>query len=391
MQNKKTAIKHQFSKPIRPKTFDEPIYVTRPVLPPLERIEKKLREVWESKWLANGGLQHERLEQRLKQVLDVSQLSLFVNGTIALIVALQALRITGEVITTPFTFPATVHALSWNGIRPIFCDITEDTMVIDPGKIESLITPSTTAILGVHVYGYPCDIQAISSISKRYGLRLVFDAAHAFGMRLDGTGIGNFGDISMFSFHATKLFHTGEGGALTYGDPNLKTRIELLKNFGIKNETEVIMPGINGKMNELQAVLGQEVLDLFDGELHKRRILKNIYINRLSQIKGIKMPPTIDTPFTSEQYFCIRITPEYKLTRDQLYENLKEFNIWSRRYFYPLCSDYACYRQLPSAHISNLPVANRVSQEVLCLPFYGDLTEIEVNYVCDCLEYLSQE
>src|SRR3972149_9664453 len=257
--------------------FKEPVYIARPLLPYLKAITKKLEEVWASKWLANNGPQHQILEKKIAEVLKVPYISLFNNGTIALIVACQSLRLLGEVITTPFTFPATPHVLTWNNIKPLCCDIDPVTMNIDPEKIESMITPQTTGILAVHVFGTPCNVLKIQEVADRYGLKVIYDAAHAFGVEINGEGIGNFGDISMFSFHATKLFHTAEGGALTFRDKNLKKRIDLLKNFGIKNEEEVVMPGINGKMNELQAVLGILVLNCIEEEKNKRKTLLNTY------------------------------------------------------------------------------------------------------------------
>lgn len=260
------------------KEFPKPIYVTRPLLPSIEKFTQKLQEIWDSKWLSNNGIQHQLLEKEIIKFLKVENVTLFNNGTIALIVAIQSLRLKGEVITTPFTFPATPHVLTWNNIRPIFCDIDPITLNIDVNKIESMITPETTGILPVHVFGVPCDVIKIQDIADRYGLKVVYDAAHAFMCEIDGIGIGNFGDISMFSFHPTKLYHTAEGGCLTFKDKNLKQRIDLLKNFGIKNEDEVIMPGINGKMNEIQAALGLIMLDLVEEEREKRKKLLKKYI-----------------------------------------------------------------------------------------------------------------
>ncbi|MEM8531577.1 MAG: DegT/DnrJ/EryC1/StrS family aminotransferase, partial [Chloroflexota bacterium] len=287
--------------------FNEPIYVTRPILPDLEVVIDKLRTIWESKWLTNNGSQHQNLEQQLIQWLKVPYLSLFNNGTIALITACQSLRLSGEVITTPFTFPATPHVLTWNNVKPVFCDIDPNTMTIDANKIESMITPQTTGILAVHVYGTPCDVMKIQSIADQYGLRVIYDAAHAFGTEIHGEGIGNFGDVSMFSFHATKLFHTAEGGALTFRDPNLKNRIDFLKNFGIKNEEEVIMPGINGKMNEIQAALGLAVLNCVEEEYRKRKVLVDTYRQYLDNVPGITLTPVLSHIKDSYQYFVIRI------------------------------------------------------------------------------------
>jgi len=367
--------------------FNEPIYVTRPLLPPLERITCKLQEIWESQRLTTNGSQHKLLEESLLNVLKVPSLSLFNNGTIALIVACQSMRLSGEVITTPFTFAATPHVLTWNNIKPIFCDIDPISMNIDADRIESMITPQTTGILAVHVFGTPCDVTIIQNVADRYGLRVIYDAAHAFGVEIDGAGIGTFGDVSMFSFHATKLFHTAEGGALTYTDKNLKSRIDLLKNFGIKNEEEVVMPGINGKMNELQASLGLALLDLIDEEKQKRKALLAKYRECLKGIDGLLFQNE-DLPGVepSCQYFVIRIDEKlFGCSRDYVYEEFKKYNVFTRKYFYPLCSEYACYRHLPSAHHINLPIAHKVADEVLSLPFYGALNIEDVEKITSIL------
>ena len=367
---------------IRP--FEQPIHVTRPLLPDLELVTAKLQEVWSAQWLTNNGPQHCQFEQRLLEVLKAPHLSLFNNGTIALIVACQSLRLSGEVITTPFTFAATPHVLTWNGIRPVFCDIDPATMNIDPARIESLITPQTTAILGVHVFGTPCEVTTIQEIADRYGLRVVYDAAHAFGVEIDGRGIGTFGDITMFSFHATKLFHSAEGGALTFSDPNLKARIDLLKNFGIKNEDVVMMPGINGKMNEIQAALGLVLLDCVEAERARRHVVETTYRALLEGVEGLTFSPVAPEGLRkSYQYLVVRINEEiFGVSRDAVYQQLRHYNVLARKYFYPLCSDYACYRQLPSATPASLPVANRIASEVLALPFYGALQLEEVEQIC---------
>lgn len=367
--------------------FSSPIYITRPLLPELDLVSSKLREVWDAQWLTNNGQQHQILEEKLRESLKVPHLSLFNNGTIALIVACQSLRVSGDVITTPFTFPATPHVLSWNNIRPIFCDVDPVTMNIDADKIESMITPQTTAILGVHVFGTPCDVEKIQNIADRYGLKVIYDGAHAFQTEIHGTGIGNFGDITMFSFHATKLFHTLEGGALVVKDRHLKERIDLLKNFGIKNEEEVVMPGINGKMNEVQAVVGQLVLDMVAGEREKREILRTTYRECLGDVEGISFMGDISGVRNSFQYFVIRIDQKkFGRSRDYVYNEFKKFNVMTRKYFYPLCSEYTCYRQLPSSAASNLPVAHTVVDEVLALPFYGQLTIEDVEQICTILK-----
>lgn len=366
--------------------FEQPIYVTRPLLPDLEQFNQKLKQIWDSKWLTNNGQQHQILEKKLQDFLKIPYLSLFNNGTIALLVGCQSLRLSGEVITTPFTFPATPHVLTWNNIKPIFCDIDPVTMNIDANKIESMITPQTTAILGVHVYGVPCDVIKIQEIADKYGLKVIYDAAHAFGVEIKGVGIGNFGDLSMMSFHATKLFHTGEGGALLFRDPNLKTRLEFLKNFGIKNEEEVVMPGINGKMNEIQAALGLVLLQYIEEERNKRELIFETYRKCLHNVPGITFLPKLTDVISSYQYFVIRIDPEvFGCDRDYVYDEFKKYNVFTRKYFYPLCSDYPCYKYLPSSSDINLPVANKVAKEVLSLPIYGTLKLEEIEKICTIL------
>ncbi len=368
--------------------FDEPVYITRPLLPDIKEMSVKFEEIWSSGWLTNNGPQLALLEKRLLEVLKVPNLSLFNNGTIALIVACQSLRLSGEVITTPFTFPATPHVLTWNGIRPVFCDVDPITMNIDADRIESMITPQTTGILAVHVFGTPCDIIKIQNVADRHGLRVVYDAAHAFGVEINGAGIGTFGDVSMFSFHATKLFHTAEGGALSFNDGNLKPLIDLLKNFGIKNEEEVVMPGINGKMNEIQAALGLIVLDYIEEEKRKRQVLFDTYRQCLGGIEGISLPENEQSGLKNGfQYFVIRIDEKlFGVSRDDVYQEFKKYNVFTRKYFYPLCSDYACYKHLPSSVPANLPVANKVANEVLSLPFYGGLAPGDVKNISNILK-----
>lgn len=368
------------------KPFDEPIYVTRPLLPDLKEFNHELEEIWGSQWLTNNGPKHLQLEAEIRHLLRVPYVSLFNNGTIALIVAINSMRIFGEVITTPFTFAATPHVLTWNGITPIFCDIDDKTMNIDPNKIEQIITPRTTAILGVHVYGTPCDVVRIQEVADRYGLKVIYDASHAFNVTINDNGIGTFGDIAAFSFHATKLFHTAEGGALTFKDQNLKPRIDLLKNFGIKNEEDVMMPGINGKMNEIQAALGLINLKYMETERAKRKKIVEMYNSCLSDVEGISINELQPDIQNSYQYYVIRVDKDkYGMLRDDLYTQLKEYNIFSRKYFYPLCSDYACYKHLPSANPSNLPVARKVVGEVLCLPLYGNLAIDSVQIICEII------
>jgi len=364
--------------------FEQNIYVTRPVLPKLEEVTDKLQDIWMSKWLTNNGPQHLMLEEDLTEFLKVPYVSLFNNGTIALIVACQSLRLQGDVITTPFTFAATPHVLSWNNINPIFCDVDEETMNIDADKIESMITPHTSAILAVHVFGTPCNVEKIQEVADRYGLRVVYDAAHAFGVEIDGKGIGNFGDISMFSFHATKLYHTVEGGALVHGNKDLKQRIDLLKNFGIKNEDEVVMPGINGKLDEIRAAIGRIMLKYVDAEQEKRRKLHAVYNEELGDVAGIKLMPNCgENVKRNYQYYVIRIDEKvFGKSRDDVYDELKKYNVYARKYFHPLCSEFTCYRQLNSSRVENLPVANVIGKQVLSLPMYGDLTADDVKKIC---------
>jgi dTDP-4-amino-4,6-dideoxygalactose transaminase len=376
----------EYTRSWKMRPFEKPVYLTRPILPDLDLVRAKLEEIWEAQWLTNNGAQHRALEKALCNVLKTPYLSLFNNGTIALIVAMQSLNLKGEVITTPFTFPATPHVLSWNGIKPVFCDIEEDSMNIDPEKIEELITPETSAILGVHVFGTPCNVRRIQEIADRHSLKVVYDAAHAFNTEIDGAGIGSFGDISMFSFHATKLFHTLEGGALVFKDAELKKKIDLLKNFGIKNEEEVILPGINGKMNEVQAAIGLINLQYIEAERGNRFRVTGNYMEYLKGIAGISHYVLPENVNNSCQYFVVRINAEeYGLSRDEVYMKFREYNVLTRKYFYPLCSDYDCYRQLPSADPLKLPAAQKVVGEVLCLPLYGALETEKVEKICGLL------
>jgi dTDP-4-amino-4,6-dideoxygalactose transaminase len=367
-----------------PSRFSEPIYVTRPLLPPLEELTRRLAQVWDERWLTNDGPQLKSLTERIGQYLAVENVSMFNNGTIALLAAVRALDMTGEVITTPFTFPATAHSIRWSGAMPVFADIDPVTMTLDAAKVEALITPKTTGILAVHVYGIPCDVAALKQVADRNGLKVVYDAAHAFGTRLDGAGIGTFGDASMFSFHATKLFHTAEGGALTCPNPLHKEKFDHFKNFGILNQEEVGEVGINGKMNELQAALGHVVLDHMAGELRARQAVIARYRRRLAGVPGLSLMPEPGNVVSSCQYFVVRIDErEFGASRDVVFDRLKEYNVFARKYFYPLCSDYACYKSLPSSAPGRLPVAGRVVKEVLCLPLYGTLGLDAVDTICD--------
>ena len=372
--------------------FAENIFVTRPVFPKIEEVTEKLKDIWAAKWLTNNGPQHYMLERELENFLKVPYLSLFNNGTIALMVAIQSLRLQGEVITTPFTFAATPHVLSWNNIHPIFCDVDEETMNIDANKIESMITPQTTAILAVHVFGTPCDVEKIQQVADTYGLKVIYDAAHAFGVEINGQGIGTFGDISMFSFHATKVYHTLEGGALVHGNKNLKQRIDLLKNFGIKNEDEVVMPGINGKLDEVRAAIGRIMLNYVKEEQAKRHALHKIYDEELGNVEGIKlMPKCAENVKKNYQYYVIRIDDNiFGKSRDEVYNELKKFNVYARKYFHPLCSEFTCYRQLNSSSVEHLPVANVIVKQVLSLPMYGELSADDVRKICEIIRSIDR-
>lgn len=367
--------------------FKKPIYITRPILPDLNKVVEKLTKIWNSKWLSNNGYQHNLLEKKLLKYLKVPFLSLFNNGTTALITACKCLDLKYEVITTPFTFPATPNALIWNNIKPIFCDINPKTMNIDVDKIESLISTKTTGILAVHVFGTPCKINRIEQIAKKYRLKIIYDAAHSFGVEIDGKGIGNFGDITMFSFHATKLFHTCEGGALTYNNMDFNKELALLKNFGIKNENEVILPGLNGKMNEIQAAIGICVLEYIEEEIYKRQILYSAYKNFLNNIEGISFIDELPNVKKSYQYFVIKINEKnFGKSRDYIYENFKSYNIFTRKYFFPLCSEYPFYKNLPSANPKLLPNAHKIVDEVLTMPFYGELYVEDIENICKILK-----
>jgi dTDP-4-amino-4,6-dideoxygalactose transaminase len=369
------------------KTFCKPIYITRPIFPNLQEYTKELKDVWKSQWISNNGPKHQLLEKKIKKVLKVPYVSLFNNGTTALLTAIKVLKLTGEVITTPFTFPATPHCLTWNNITPVFCDIDPVTMNIDADKIESLITPRTSGILAVHVFGTPCDVEKIKKIAKKHKLKVIYDAAHSFGLEINRVGTGNFGDISMFSFHPTKLFHSAEGGALTFKDKLLKQRIDLFKNFGIKNQFEVAVPGINGKMNELQAVLGLLVLKLINGERKKRKIIYETYLKCLKDVEGINIVGHQECSRNSYQYFVIRIDEkEFGKSRDYIYNEFKKYNVFTRKYFYPLCSEYPHYKNLSSSKKSNLPIAHKVIREVLSMPFYGALSVSDIEKICNILK-----
>jgi len=375
-----------------PVPFDDPVYVTRPLLPSLSSVMARLADVWTARQLTNIGAQHERLEAALRDHLGVRELSLFTNGTVALITAIRALGLTGEVLTTPFTFPATPHALSWSGITPVFCDIDPVTLNIDPAAVDRAVTNRTSGILAVHVYGNPCDVVGLQRVADRHRLKIIYDAAHAFGTRIMDRGIGTFGDVTMFSFHATKLFHTAEGGALACGDPLLKARIDDLRNFGIHGPDAVEAIGLNGKMSELHAALGLSVLEGVADELAQRRRLLARYRERFAELEGVTWLQGLKGVDSSCQYCVIRVDEAaFGCSRDALHRGLRAYNLFTRKYFHPLCAQYDCYRSLPSAAPANLPVATRAVQEVLCVPLYGGLSEADVDRICDMVAAVGEQ
>jgi dTDP-4-amino-4,6-dideoxygalactose transaminase len=366
------------------KTNTAPITVTSPLLPPLEEFVPYLEDIWNRKWITNNGHYHQELEKALCEYLKVPYISLFTNGTIPLLCALQVLRITGEVITTPYSFVATTHALWWNGITPVFVDVEEKTGNLDPDKIEAAITPKTTAIMPVHVYGNPCDTDRIKAIAEKYGLKVIYDAAHAFGVEQDEKSILNAGDLATLSFHATKTYNTVEGGALVCHDEATKKRIDYLKNFGFAGETEVVMPGINGKMDEMRAAYGLLNLKYVDAAIGRRRENVLYYRERLEGIPGITMMEDAPGVRYNYSYFPIFIDKDkYGKSRDEVYETLKAHNIYGRRYFYPLISVFSPYRGLESARPDNMPVAMKLADRVICLPMYHELTKEDVEKIAD--------
>ncbi|RLD73350.1 MAG: DegT/DnrJ/EryC1/StrS family aminotransferase, partial [Bacteroidetes bacterium] len=360
-------------------------HVTRPDLPPLEEFNQSLQQIWENKWLTNKGPFHDQFEKELAAYLRVPYISLFSNGTLALMIALRALDIKGEVITTPYSFVATTHALWWNGTKPVFVDIEPEYGNLDPDKIEAAITQETTAILPVHVYGNPCDTEKIQKVADKHGLKVIYDAAHAFGVEKNGQSILNFGDLSVLSFHATKSFNTIEGGAIVCHDPEIKKQIDYLKNFGFENETTVVGPGINAKMNELQAAYGLLQLKEFNNNTEKRKKLTEIYRQELQNVKGVSFMPDMENVKHNYSYFPVFIGPDYSLSRDSLYEKLKENNIFARRYFYPLISEFPPYNALPSAKQEFLPNAQKMAEQVICLPLYSEITEQALKKTCNVI------
>lgn len=361
------------------------ITVTSPLLPDLEEFQDLLKEIWESKWITNNGSFHQRLEKALADYLKVPYVSLFTNGTLPLITALQALRISGEVITTPYSFVATTHALWWNGIKPVFVDIEWKTGCLDPNKIEAAITPKTTAIMPVHVYGKPCDTKAIQDIADKYGLKVIYDAAHAFGVEVNGDSVLNAGDMSTLSFHATKVYNTIEGGAMVMHDEKTKKRIDYLKNFGFAGETEVVAPGINSKMDEMRSAYGLLNLEKVDAAIEARHQVAIKYRAALKDVEGIEYWNDLPGVKHNYSYFPIFVHRSYGMTRDGLYFKMREQNVWGRRYFYPLISEFSTYRGLPSAGPENLPVATKMANEVICLPMHHALSDSDIERVIDCI------
>jgi dTDP-4-amino-4,6-dideoxygalactose transaminase len=364
---------------------DRNIFVTQPFMPPLEEFIPYLEKIWASKLLTNGGPFHQQLEDALCEHLGVKHISLFSNGTLALITALQSLRIAGEVLTTPYSFVATAHALIWHGNKPVFVDVDPNTLNIDPTRIEAAITPQTTAIMPVHCYGNPCDVHAIQAIADRYNLRVIYDAAHAFGVQCHGGSVLNHGDLSILSFHATKVFNTFEGGAIVSHDAKTKLRIDRLKNFGYVDEVTVVAPGINAKMSEVNAAFGLLQLRHMGTVLDRRTEVDALYRQGLASMPGIRCIGASAQEVANHAYFPILVEPEYPLSRDALYQRLKDQGIHGRRYFYPLISDFPMYRGLPSAQRSNLPVAASAADRVLCLPIYPALQPEEQQRVIDAI------
>ncbi|WP_313825059.1 DegT/DnrJ/EryC1/StrS family aminotransferase [Leclercia sp.] len=361
------------------------IYVTSPLLPPLEEFIPYLEQIWQNKQLTNGGPFHQQLEQALADYLGVKYISLFANGTLALLTAFQALRLTGEVITTPYSFVATSHSLLWNKLTPVFADIDPHTYNIDPRKIEALITPQTTAIMPVHCYGVPCEMDKIQQIADIYGLKVIYDAAHCFGVKKEGISVLNHGDLSVLSFHATKVFNTFEGGAIVSHDAKTKQRIDYLKNFGFAGETRVVAPGINAKMNEVEAAFGMLQLNYIDQALAERKAIADNYRQLLDGVEGITQISVPADVTWNYAYFPILVEPEFGIDRDALYESMKDEGIMTRRYFYPLITSFAMYSTLPTASETNLPVANEIAAKVLCLPIYPGLSIEDQQHVVDVI------
>ncbi|MBR5696101.1 MAG: DegT/DnrJ/EryC1/StrS family aminotransferase [Paludibacteraceae bacterium] len=360
------------------------ITVTSPLLPDLEAFQGMLKEIWESKYITNNGAFHKQLEKELAAYLKVPFVSLFTNGTLPLITALQALRVTGEVITTPYSFVATTHALWWNGIKPVFVDVDLKTGNIDPDKIEAAITPKTTAIMPVHVYGKPCETKKIQEIADRYGLKVIYDAAHAFGVEVDGESVLNAGDMSTLSFHATKVYNTIEGGAMVMHDEKTKQRIDYLKNFGFAGETTVVGPGINSKMDELRAAYGILNLRQVDDAIAARKRVAVEYRKVLRDVKGITFFDDMPGVKHNYSYFPIFVDEQkYGMSRDELYMKMREAKVYGRRYFYPLISEFSTYRGLESADPKNLPNAHKMADSVICLPMHHALQTEDIERILE--------
>jgi dTDP-4-amino-4,6-dideoxygalactose transaminase len=373
---------------IPPRPFDHPVYVAQPLLPPLDIYSARLAQVWEARCLSKDGAQHRALEAALSARLRAPYLSLLANGTLALLVACRVFELRGEVITTPLTFAATPHALVWSGLEPVFADVDPRTLTLDPRRVEAAITSRTSAILAVHVYGVPCDVHALDAIAMRHGLKVIYDGAHTFGSTVDGVPLASFGDATMLSFHATKLFHTGEGGALIVRDAATKVRVDLARNFGIEGELEVASTGINGKMSELSAALGLEVLAGIDEERARREAVAAIYDAGLEGLAGIDVLRPPANASRALQYYVIRVDENAAgLSRDALHRALRAFNVHARSYFHPLASQYPCYRSLPSAKPDHLPVAHAAGAQVLCLPFHGALAHGDVRQICEIVRH----
>ena len=358
------------------------IAVTSPLLPDLDEYTQLLKEIWDSKWITNNGSFHKRLERELADYLKVPYLSLFTNGTLPLITALQALRITGEVITTPYSFVATTHSLWWNGIKPVFVDIDPENCGLNPDKIEAAITPKTTAIMPVHCYGKPCDIEGIQQVADKYGLKVIYDAAHAFGVEINGKSILEYGDMSTLSFHATKVYNTLEGGALVVKDKKTKQRIDYLKNSGFTGETEVVAPGINSKMDEARAAYGILNLKQVDAAIELRHQVAVRYRETLKNVEGVTFFEDMQGVKHNYSYFPIFVDAEkYGMTRDELYFKMKEQNVLGRRYFYPLISTFSTYRGLESSRPENLPIAHKIAEQVICLPIHHEINELDMERI----------
>lgn len=373
------------------KPFEKPIYVTRPFLPPLEEFTQGLSEIWDTRWLTNNGPILRRFTQELGNFFETDNVCLFNNGTLALQIALRGMGVSGEVVTTPFTFVATTHALLWNRIRPVFVDIEPEYYTIDPEKIEAAITRRTTAILAVHIYGHPCKMDALAEIAKHHKLKLIYDAAHAFGIKVGNKSIAHFGDLSMFSFHATKLFHSLEGGLVIFQEAGLKSIFNYLKNFGFKNEVEVVMTGTNAKMNEMQALMGMSVLKYLEEIIQKHARITHLYRQRLKDVPGIRLLPSVP-PYLKYNYAYMPIEVDKKqfgLSRDELYEKLKHYNVFTRRYFYPLVCDYACYRGFSVK--DPLTIARRVADCILAMPIYESLQLSDVEAICEIIEHVHRK